>query len=381
MHAAGHAALFAQRTGLVLDPYFSASKIAWMLDNVAGLRARAERGEIAFGTIDSWLVWHLSAGRTHITDASNAARTLLFDIHRAEWDDELLALWNIPRAVLPDVVASSGVCATTSLFGGEIPLAGIAGDQQAALFGQACFKPGMAKCTYGTGCFILLTTGTRAPTSDNGILTTVAWQIDDTVEYALEGSVFMGGAIVQWLRDGLGLIAHASEVEALAASVASSEGVVLVPAFTGLGAPYWDPRARALLIGMTRGTTRAHIARAALDAIAWQVADVAACMQADAGLALRELRVDGGAASNNLLLQIQADTLGVAIARPHRLESTAFGAALLAGLGVGVYRDRAETAAAWQLAKRFAPATTVPARERSRALWTRAVERARDWEL
>ena len=377
--ATGLGEVIAARTGLVLDPYFSASKICWLLDHVDGLRARADRGEIAFGTVDSWLIWQLTAGRVHATDASNAARTLLYDIHRGCWDDDLLAAWRIPRALLPQVIDSSGVCGTTTRFGGDIPIAGVAGDQQAALFGQACFSPGMAKCTYGTGCFILMTTGTAAPRSSHGLLTTVAWRLDGRHEYALEGSVFMGGAIVQWLRDGLGLIAHASEIEALAASVDDSDGVVLVPAFTGLGAPHWDPHARALLIGMTRGTTRAHIARAALEAIAWQVADVGRAMMADAGLRLPELRVDGGASANALLLQIQADVLGVPIVVPRMRESTAYGAALLAALGVGAYPDRAAVTQTWRAAATVMPAVATAALAARGLNWQRAVERARGW--
>ena len=372
-------ALIRERTGLLLDAYFSASKICWLLDQDARLRVRAERGELAFGTVDSWLIWHLTAGRVHVTDATNASRTLLYDIERGDWSDELLALWNIPRALLPRVVDSSGVCATTTLFGSEIPIAGVAGDQQAALFAQACFVPGMAKCTYGTGCFILMATGRKLARSTHGLVTTVATRIDGITEYALEGSVFMAGAIVQWLRDGLGIVAHAADIEALAASVTDSDGVVLVPAFTGLGAPHWDPAARALLIGMTRGTTRAHIARAALDAIAWQVADVGAAMTADAGLALTELRVDGGASANDLLMQIQADVLGVTIVRPHLKECTAHGAAQLAALGVGLVRDRAELAAAWQAAAHFTPQASAARVAAGRHHWQRAIERARGW--
>lgn len=379
MRARGVEALVRERTGLILDPYFSASKIRWLLDSDVELARRAERGELAFGTIDSWLVWQLTAGRVHVTDASNASRTLLLDLERGAWDDAMLGLWNIPRALLPEVVASSGVCAVATALGGEIPIAGIAGDQQAALFGQACHTAGMAKCTYGTGCFLLMTTGAQRPLSRNKLLTTLAWRIGDRLEYALEGSVFMGGATVQWLRDGLGIIATAAEVEALAAQVTDSDGVVLVPAFAGLGAPHWDARARALLIGMTRGTRRAHIARAALDGIAWQVTDVLEAMTADAGIALAELRVDGGASADDLLLQIQADCLGVPLVRPRLLESTAFGAALLAGLGAGVYANREEAAATWQAAARFRPALAPELVATRRRQWVRAVERARDW--
>ena len=378
--AEGAEDLITTKTGLVIDPYFSASKLAWLLDQDDTLRRRAGRGELACGTIDSWLIWHLTEGRVHVTDATNASRTALFDIHKQDWDQALLDLWRVPRELLPEVIDSSGVCATTSRFGGEIPVAGVAGDQQAALFGQACFKPGMAKCTYGTGCFMLLATGTAAPRSQHRLLTTVAHRIDGVTEYALEGSVFMGGATVQWLRDGLGIIDHATEIEALAASVTSSGGVVLVPAFAGLGAPYWDADARALLIGMTRGTTRAHVARAALEGIAFQVTDVARAMSLDAGLELAELRVDGGATANDLLMQIQADSLGTPLLRPGMTESTAFGAALLAGLGAGVYRDRSALAARWQCERRFEPGGDRDQLAASASRWARAVERARGWE-
>ncbi|MGR8921302.1 MAG: glycerol kinase GlpK, partial [Gammaproteobacteria bacterium] len=344
MSARGVAERVREKTGLVIDPYFSASKLAWMLDADPALRRRAAAGELAFGTIDSWLVWCLGGGRHHVTDATNAARTLLYDIHENAWDAELLELWHVPPEVLPEVVDSAGVCATTGHFGGDIPIAGIAGDQQAALFGQACFEPGMAKCTYGTGCFVLLQTGAAAPRSSHALLTTIASRIDGLTEYALEGSVFMGGATVQWLRDGLGIIGSADEVEALAREVDDTGGVVLVPAFTGLGAPHWDAAARGLMVGMTRGTTRAHVARAALEGIAWQVADVATAMTADAGLPIHELRVDGGASHNALLMQMQADILDLPLVRPEVSESTALGAALLAGLGVGLFRDRAAAA-------------------------------------
>ncbi len=379
MRADGAEELVAARSGLVVDPYFSASKLRWLLDQDATLRARAGRGELAFGTIDSWLVWHLSDGREHLTDATNASRTGLYDIHRGDWDEELLALWQVPREVLPRVVDTAGVCATTSALGAEIPIAGIAGDQQAALFGQACFQPGMAKCTYGTGCFLLLVTGTQAPRSRHRMLTTIASRIAGETHYALEGSVFMGGATVQWLRDGLGIITTAAEVEALAASVPDSDGVVLVPAFTGLGAPHWDADARALLIGMTRGTTRAHIARAALDGIACQVADLASAMSADAGLAPGELRVDGGASNDDLLMQIQADLLDLPLVRPRESECTAFGAAMLAGLGVGLYGDRESAAAAWQAEHHFTPAIDAAQRAAHLERWRRAVALTGGW--
>lgn len=381
LRADGAETLVRERTGLVIDPYFSASKIRWLLDHVDGLRPRAERGELAFGTIDSWLLWHLSEGRVHATDATNASRTLLYDIHRGAWDEELCALWQVPMSLLPEVCDSSGVVTQTRLLGAEIPVAGIAGDQQAALFGQNCHRAGMAKCTYGTGCFLLLATGENAPASSHGLVTTIASRIDGRTEYALEGSVFMGGATVQWLRDNLGIIERSADVETLAAEVPDSGGVVLVPAFTGLGAPHWDPHARALLIGMTRGTTRAHIARAALEAIAWQVADLSEAMAADFGAPPSELRVDGGASADDLLMQLQADFLGVPLARPANLECTAWGAALLAGLATGVFADRDALAGAWSAEARFAPELDASAREASRTRWNRAVQRARGWDV
>jgi glycerol kinase len=377
--ARGVEALVRERTGLVLDPYFSASKIRWLLDSDPALARRAAAGELACGTIDSWLVWQLSEGRTHVTDASNASRTLLLDIERGCWDEDMLALWDIPPALLPEVVASSGVCAMATALGGDIPVAGIAGDQQAALFGQACHAPGMAKCTFGTGCFLLLHTGDERAHSRHNLVSTIAWRIGGRLEYALEGSVFMGGATVQWLRDGLGIIASAAEVEALAAQVPDSDGVVLVPAFAGLGAPYWDAHARAVLIGMTRGSGRAHIARAALDGIAWQVTDVLEAMSADAGLSLAELRVDGGASVDDLLMQIQADYLQVPLVRPQVLESTAFGAALLAGLGVGLYPDLDAVAATWQAQAHFRPVLPAAVVADRRGQWLRAVDKARGW--
>src|SRR6266581_2446927 len=330
LRAAGHADLFTRKTGLVLDAYFSGTKLKWLLDHVDGARERAQRGELAFGTVDSWLIWNLSRGATHVTDASNASRTLLYNIHTGEWDDELLALLDVPRAVLPTVVASSGVCAHETLGSAAVPIAGIAGDQQAALFGQACLEPGLAKNTYGTGCFLLLNTGRTAVMSKNHLLSTVAWRRDGTTDYALEGSVFIAGAVVQWLRDGLKIIRSAAEVEALAASVPDNGGVYLVPAFAGLGAPHWDAYARGAILGLTRGATGAHLARAALEAIAFQSAEVLRAMEADAGLKLTELRVDGGATTNNLLMQFQADLLGVPVVRPKVAETTALGAAYLA---------------------------------------------------
>lgn len=373
--AAGHSEKIQQKTGLRLDPYFSATKLKWLLDHIPHARSRAENAELAFGTIDSWLLWQLSAGHCHSTDASNASRTLLFDIHAQRWDDELLRLFDIPASLLPTVRSSSEFYGHTdpALFGAAIPVAGMAGDQQAATFGQACLSTGMAKNTYGTGCFMLLNTGHQASTSQQHLLSTVAWQVDEQTSYALEGSVFMAGATVQWLRDGLGIIQQSSEVEALASSAADSGGVQLVPAFTGLGAPWWQPHARASLLGMNRGTTRAHIARAALEAIAQQTADVLAAMQQDAALPLKELRVDGGAASNNLLMQFQADLLDVSVLRPKTTETTALGAAFLAGLAVGYWQSTRETAALWQLERRFEPGMPADQRAELRARWQQAV--------
>jgi glycerol kinase len=367
------------RTGLLLDPYFSGTKLAWLLDSDPDLRARAERGELAFGTIDSWLAWKLSGGRLHVTDVSNASRTLLLNIESAQWDERMLEILRIPRAVLPTVVPSSipgGL--PVALAGRDVPLAGIAGDQQAALFGQTCFQPGMAKNTYGTGCFLLMNTGERPLASSNRLLSTIAWDADGR-RYALEGAVFVGGAVVQWLRDGLGLIARSADVEALAASVPDAGGVYLVPAFTGLGSPHWDAYARGTIVGLSRGTTRAHLARAALEAIAFQSADVLAAMQRDAGRPLTELRVDGGASVNDLLMQFQADLLGVPVVRPRVTETTALGAAYLAGLGTGVWGSQAELAAAWRVDRRFEPAQPQAATAARMAEWSRAVERSRDW--
>ncbi|MEO8345870.1 MAG: glycerol kinase GlpK [Betaproteobacteria bacterium] len=379
LREAGHAALFARKTGLVLDAYFSGTKLKWLLDNTPGARTRAERGELAFGTIDSWLVWQLTRGRVHCTDPSNASRTLLFDIHAGDWDDELLALLDVPRAVLPTIVPSSGICGHTTLDGVDVPIAGIAGDQQAALFGQACLSPGMAKNTYGTGCFLLLNTGTEAVGSRNNLLTTVAWKRGGVTNYALEGSVFIGGAVVQWLRDGLKIIRTAADVEALAASVDDNGGVYLVPAFAGLGAPHWDAYARGAIFGLTRGATGGHLARAALEAIAFQSADVLAAMEKDAGITLTELRVDGGAAADNMLMQFQADILGVPVVRPKVLETTALGAAYLAGLAVGYWSSDVEIGSNWQIDRRFEP--NMP-RERVavlRAGWEKAVARSKSW--
>jgi glycerol kinase len=371
-----------QKTGLVIDAYFSGSKLRWILDNVPGARARAERGELAFGTIDAWLAWKLTGGALHVTDVSNASRTMLYNIVTGDWDDELLEWLGVPRAVLPQVRASSEILGNTApnLFDATIPLAGIAGDQQAALFGQQCFERGLAKNTYGTGCFMLMNVGSQAVASKHRLLTTVAWKVGGRTDYALEGSVFVGGAVVQWLRDGLGIISHSSEVEALAASVPDAGGVYLVPAFAGLGAPHWDQYARGLMAGITRGTTRAHLARAALEGIALQVADILDVMKADSGIGLGELRVDGGAAANGLLMQFQADILGVPVARPKVIETTALGAAFLAGLAVGFWGSAADVAKAWQIDRRFEPAMSADEAASRRAKWTKALERAKDWE-
>ncbi|HUL94402.1 MAG TPA: glycerol kinase GlpK [Usitatibacter sp.] len=378
---AGHEATFSRKTGLLIDAYFSGTKLEWLLDNVAGARARAERGELAFGTVDTWLAWQLTNGARHVTDPSNASRTLLYDIHANAWDDELLAILRIPRAVLPEVVPSSATIAPTACEGlpRGIAIAGIAGDQQAALFGQACHHPGMAKNTYGTGCFLLMNTGASPSPSRNRLLTTMAWRRGPASSYALEGSVFIAGAAIQWLRDGLGIIGSAPEIDALAASVPDTGGVHFVPALSGLGAPYWDPHARGTLVGITRGTTRAHLARATLEAIAFQSAELIEAMAADSGIGLKELRVDGGATASNLLMQTQADLLGVPVVRPRVTETTALGAAYLAGLAVGFWEDEAEIAALWSRERVFEPSLTGAAAAARLAQWKRAVERSRDW--
>jgi len=368
-------ALVKSKTGLVVDPYFSATKLRWILDNVPDARRRAEAGDLAFGTIDSWLVWNLT-GR-HVTDVSNASRTMLFNIHTGEWDEELLALFNVPKAMLPAVRSSSEIYGETNLFQKPIPVAGIAGDQQAALFGQACTRPGMVKNTYGTGCFMLMNTGEKPVFSHNNLLTTIAWKIGGRVEYALEGSVFIAGAVVQWLRDGLGIIRSSAEVEQLARSVPDSGGVYFVPAFSGLGAPHWDPYARGLVGGLSRGSSAAHIARAALESIAFQSADVLEAMVKDSGIGLLELRVDGGAAANDYLMQFQADILNVPVVRPAMLETTALGAACLAGLAVGYWKDQAEIALRTE--KRFEPQMESSRRNALRAGWLRALDRAKSW--
>ena len=380
----GKGALVQRKTGLMLDAYFSATKLEWMLDHVPGARQRAERGELAFGTVDSWLVWNLTGGRLHVTDASNASRTLLFNIHTLQWDDALLALFRIPRSLLPTVVPSSSVLGETdaAVLGAPIAIAGMAGDQQAATFGQACFQPGMAKNTYGTGCFMLMNTGTAAVPSASRLLTTVAWVGPDTQAcYALEGSVFMGGATIQWLRDGLQIIASTDAIEPLARSVPDVQDVYLVPAFTGLGAPHWDSFARGTLIGMTRGTTRAHIARAALEAIALQSANVFAAMAQDSGIALKELRVDGGASRNDLLMQMQADFLGVPVVRPQVTETTALGAAYLAGLATGFWAGADELTSHWAMDKTFVPELSASDRADKLARWEQAIDRSRAWAV
>ncbi len=387
LRAQGHLPTIQKKTGLVLDAYFSATKLRWLLDKVPGARKRADRGELAFGTIDSWLIWNLSGGRRHVTDASNAARTLLFNIHTLKWDPQLLALFDIPASVLPEVLPCSGDLAHTdaALLGRSIRIAGSAGDQQAATFGQACFSPGMAKNTYGTGCFMLLNTGQRAITSRNQLLSTVAWvgpgeRLQPSQAcYALEGSVFIAGAAVQWLRDGLGIIRSADEIQPLAASVPDTQDLYLVPAFAGLGTPDWDGHARGAMIGITRGTTRAHLARATLEAIALQSADVFSAMSADSGIALRELRVDGGASRNDLLMQMQADFLGVPVVRPHVTETTALGAAYLAGLATGFWSDADELSAQWAVDRRFEPTLGADARAAKRGRWRQAVQRAKGW--
>ena len=375
-----HEKLIQEKTGLVLDAYFSGTKVRWILDNVAGARARAERGELCFGTVDSWLIWNLTDGEKHVTDVTNASRTMLFDVHKQAWDDELLELLQVPRAMLPDVVGSSEICGETNAVLKGIPIAGIAGDQQAALFGQMCTQPGMVKCTYGTGTFMLLNTGEKPVLSRNKLLTTVASRINGKTQYALEGSVFIAGAVVQWLRDELEIIRTSEEIEALAASVADTGGVYLVPAFSGLGAPHWDPYARGTIVGLTRGSNRAHIARAALEGIAFQISDIVGAMESDSGEPVAELRVDGGASRNNLLMQMQADLLGVPVTRPSNPETTVLGATYLAGLAVGFWPDQESIAEQWQIDRQFKPQMSAQQRDRERAAWTRALERAKHWE-
>jgi glycerol kinase len=386
LRAGGWADLIREKTGLVVDAYFSGTKVAWLLDHVPGLREKAERGQALFGTIDSFLIWRLSGGRLHVTDVSNASRTMLFNIHTLDWDDDILAELHIPRIMLPQVRPSSQMYGLTdaALLGAQVPITGAAGDQQAALFGQTCFAPGQAKNTYGTGCFLLLNTGEQAVASRRGLLTTIAWQLgggstSGTQIYALEGSVFIAGAAIQWLRDGLGIIAHAAETEALAREVADTGGVYFVPAFVGLGAPYWDAYARGTIVGVTRGTDRRHLARAALEAICYQSRDLLEAMTADSGIRLQALRADGGAAGNNVLMQLQADLLGVPVQRPAVTETTALGAAYLAGLAVSYWSGLGEIATQWRVDAEFSPTISADQRDALYAGWQRAVQRARDW--
>jgi len=376
LEADGYAPLVREKTGLLIDAYFSGSKIRWILEHVDGARASAKRGDLLFGTIDSWLIWNLTGGRLHVTDVSNAARTLLFDIHARQWDDELLRMLDIPRSMLPQVRSCSEVYGYTVALSGlpaGVPISGVAGDQQAALFGQACFEPGMVKNTYGTGCFMLMHTGTQAVPSRHGLLTTIAWELDGAVEYALEGSIFVAGSVVQWLRDGLLMLQRASDSQACAESVDSSEGVYLVPAFVGLGAPYWRSDVRGAMFGLSRGTRREHVVRAALESMAYQSRDVLTAMEADAGIPLKELRADGGASANDFIAQFQSDLLGVPVLRPKVAETTALGAAYLAGLAVGFWESRAQITKLWQIDRRFQPAMDEPVRERLYQGWRDAV--------
>jgi glycerol kinase len=372
-----------KKTGLLIDPYFSATKVAWMLERMAGLREKCARGDVAFGTIDTWLVWKLTGGASHVTDYSNASRTLLYNIRRLDWDDEILDRLNIPRAILPEVKPSSAVCGMTDpqvFFGQRVPIAGIAGDQQAALFGQACYREGLAKNTYGTGSFLLMNTGSEPVASQERLLTTIAWRLgEEPVQYALEGAVFITGAAVQWLRDGLGIISKADETEDLAKSVVGNDGVYFVPALVGLGAPHWDAYARGTIVGLTRGTTRSHIARAALEAICYQTCDVVAAMGRESDIPLRELRADGGAAANRFLMQFQSDMLGVPVEVPAVAETTALGAGYLAGLAVGFWTDREELETKWQAGRRYEPRLGAAERDRLYARWLEAVERSKGW--
>lgn len=381
--AKGLADTFRQKTGLVVDAYFSGTKVKWILDNVEGARAKAEAGELLFGTIDTWLIWKLSGGKVHVTDYSNASRTLMYNIRDLKWDDELLEILTVPKSMLPEVRPSSevyGLTAPAVFQGAEIPIAGAAGDQQAALFGQTCFRPGMAKNTYGTGCFMLMNTGSELYTSKNGLLTTIAWGIEGKVEYALEGSIFVAGSAVQWLRDGLKAIEAAQDSEYYAGKVTDAEGVYVVPAFVGLGAPYWDMKARGAILGLTRGTTKGHIIRATLDSMAYQTKDVLGAMEADSGIKLQALKVDGGAVANNLLMQFQSDILGVPVDRPVVTETTALGAAYLAGLAVGVWANKEDLIQNWQLNRRFEPTMGADERAKLYAGWQKAVKRSMDWE-
>ena len=377
----GLTARFREKTGLVLDAYFSATKLHWLLENVPGVRERAAKGELLFGTVETWLIWKLTGGRAHVTDYSNASRTMLFNINTLDWDEEILAELNIPRSMLPKPMPSSGLLGTTdpSLLGGEIPITGAAGDQQAALFGQTCFQPGEAKNTYGTGCFLLMNTGEKPVFSQNGLVTTIAWGLGEKVTYALEGSIFVAGAAIQWLRDEMKLIANAAESEAVAQEVTDTNGCYVVPAFTGLGAPYWDQYARGAIVGLTRGCNRAHIVRATLDSLTYQTYDVLNAMRADSGIALASLKVDGGASANNYLMQTQADVIGAPVLRPTCVESTAMGAAYLAGLAVGFWRDQAEIRKIWAVDRTFEPQLDAKSRDARLHGWHRAVQRAFDW--
>ena len=381
LRARGLTARFREKTGLVLDAYFSATKLHWLLENVPGVRERAAKGELLFGTVETWLIWKLTGGRAHVTDYSNASRTMLFNINTLDWDEEILAELNIPRSMLPKPLPSSGLFGTTdtSLLGGEIPITGAAGDQQAALFGQTCFQPGEAKNTYGTGCFLLMNTGEKPVFSQNGLVTTIAWGLGEKVTYALEGSIFVAGAAIQWLRDEMKLIANAAESEAVAQEVADTNGCYVVPAFTGLGAPYWDQYARGAIVGLTRGCNRAHIVRATLDSLTYQTYDVLNAMRADSGIALASLTVDGGASANNYLMQTQADVIGAPVLRPTCVESTAMGAAYLAGVAVGFWRDQAEIRKIWAVDRTFEPQLDAKSRDARLHGWHRAVQRAFDW--
>ncbi|HBP63487.1 MAG TPA: glycerol kinase [Desulfosporosinus sp.] len=383
LKAKGYEAMVREKTGLVVDAYFSGTKVKWILDNVEGARAKAEKGELLFGTTDSWLIWKLTGGKVHVTDYSNASRTMMFNIRELQWDKELLEMLDVPQNMLPEVHNSSEVYGNTDaavFLGYEIPIAGVAGDQQAALFGQACFEPGDAKNTYGTGCFMLMNTGTKIHTSKHGLLTTIAWGIDGKVEYALEGSIFIAGAAIQWLRDGLKVIDVAPDSEYFAQKVKDTDGVYFVPAFVGLGAPYWDMRARGGIFGLTRGTTKDHIIRAALDSLAYQTKDVLGSMEADSGISLKSLKVDGGAVTNNFLMQFQADILGTRVDRPEIIETTALGAAYLAGLAVGFWSSKEELASHWLLDRRFEPDMEEEKRAKLYKGWLKAVERSKNWE-
>lgn len=379
LKAKGYEELIQEKTGLIIDAYFSASKIKWILDNVPEARALAQDDKLCFGTVDTWLIYKLTHGKVFVTDVSNASRTMIFNIHNLEWDKELLELFEIPESMLPEVKSSSEIYGQTKLFDSDIPIAGIAGDQQAALFGQLCTKKGMVKNTYGTGCFLLMNTGKKPVMSQNQLLTTIAWQINGKTQYALEGSVFVGGAAVQWLRDGLDIIENAKDIEALASQVEDSDGLIVVPAFTGLGAPYWDPYARGSILGISRGTTKSHIARATLEGIALQVYDIVKAMENDSNMHLKELRVDGGASANDLLLQIQSDIFECDVVRPTNLETTALGAAYLAGLAVGVYKNKKEIRKQWQKDKTFLPNTNRQKQLQLISQWHKAVKRSKNW--